>query len=71
MSHLHVRGLQVSYVTGRQLVPAVEDFNLSVAPGEVIGLRGGERQRQVHSGEGCDADPSAAGGDQRRRGHLG
>ena len=40
MSHLHVRGLQVSYVTGRQLVPAVEDFNLSVAPGEVIGLAG-------------------------------
>ena len=40
MSHLHVRGLQVSYVAGRQLVPAVEDFNLSVAPGEVIGLAG-------------------------------
>ncbi len=37
---LDIRQLEVGYAGADGIVPAVEDFSLSIAPGEFVGLAG-------------------------------
>ena len=67
---LDIRDLSVVYRTPGGDVRAVDKVNLSLAPGEVVGLAGESGSRQVHAGLRGDPAAAAARPDHQRQRHL-
>ena len=65
---LDVRGLRVEIPTRHGVLTALDDINLTIAPGEIVGMVG-ESGAGIHDGQ-RRFGPFAASGAHCRRGNL-